>query len=238
MEPFEVLKQLEELYDLLIPATENSHEAFAWFSGVPHPLFNAVMHLSCKGALEAKIEALLKQAPKNKPISFWSHPYNNADGLDESLIQRGFAEVITCGLMAWEVKPRKEPDLTIERADKKTFNDILAEVNHFDGIVKKAFCDLLEHPQLENYLVRHEEKAAGVGSLFYHGQAGGIFNLSTLEAHQRKGCARAMMQFLMNRANELDLKQVVLLSAPISADLFRSLGFVKVCDIKIFALTA
>lgn len=235
MEPFEVLKQLEEFYDLLIPATENSHEAFAWFSGVPHPLFNAVMHLFCEGSIEAKIEALLKQAPRNKPVSFWSRPYNTAHGLDASLIRRGFAEVITCGLMAWEVQPCKKSDLIIERAEKKMFNDILSKVNHFDAVVQKAFFDLLEHPQLENYLVRHEGKAAGVGSLLYHGQAGGIFNLSTLEAHQRKGCARAMMQFLMHRADELGLKQVVLLSAPMTGELFRSLGFVKVCDIKIFA---
>src|SRR5476649_2264045 len=42
------LKHLENCYDAMHPAAEKSEQSFAWFSDIPHPLFNEIGRASCR----------------------------------------------------------------------------------------------------------------------------------------------------------------------------------------------
>lgn len=236
MNPFETLKNFENCYDAIYPAVEKNEEAFVWFSDIPHPLFNAVMHLSCKD-VESKIDALIEKVPVGNPISFWVHPENRAEGMVEILKEKGFAHIITCPLMVWSVQPIAPSawDIRSAKEEMGIFNQITNRVYQFDEITEKRYANILETLDSENYLLFVDDEPVATGLLFPTGNIGGIFNIAVLPEHQKKGYARTMMGFLMQRANELHLTQLVLLSAPETEKLYRDLGFVKVFDVEIYA---
>lgn len=237
MNQLDILKHLESCYDAMLPAAEKSEQAFAWYSDIPHPLFNVVTRLSCKD-VATKVDALIGQAPAGNPVSFWVHPANRAEGLVEILKERGFASIITCPLMTWAVRSGVAPEVDIRSADenREGFNQITGVVSHFDENLKQKFGEILKNFDSENYLIFLEGKPIGTGILFAKGKVGGIFNLAVLPEHQKKGFGRAMMEFLMQRARELHLEQIVLLSSPIAEKLYLDLGFKKIFDIDIYTI--
>ena len=236
MNELELLKQLENCYDAMLPATENNQQTFAWFSDIPHPLLNAVMYLSSENVPE-KIDSLIAKVPPGNPISFWVHPQNRAIGLIDLLRERGFALMVTCPFMAWEVKPQKIPNVDIELVGKNmdAFNEITRSVFHFDDATIEKYSKLLERIESENYLIFLDGKPIGTGVLFMNEKVGGIFNIAILPEYQKRGCARAMMEFLMHRAFQLHLERLVLLSSPESEKLYLNLGFNTVFNIDIYA---
>lgn len=236
MSQIETLKQLENCYDVMLPATEKSEQAFAWFSDIPHPLFNTVMHLSCRD-VPTKIDALIEKVPVGNPVSFWVHPGNRADGLVEILKERGFATIMTCPLMAWSVESvtPSEWDIRAAHENMEIFNQITNAVFDFDETTGQKFADILRTLDSENYLIFSNGKPIGTGILLSNREIGGIFNIAVLPEHQKKGHARAMMEFLMHRANQLHLKQLVLLSSPTAEKLYLDVGFEKIFDIEMYA---
>jgi len=238
MEQMEVLKLFESFYDAMKPAEENSQRAFVWLTDIPHPLFNAVMHLSC-AQVSTTVDALIEKTASRTPLSFWVHPYNRAQGLIETLKERDFAPVITCPLMVWSARPVTvaESDIRPANGDWEAFNQIIRTAFHFNELVKDRYAALLEKCPIENYLIYLGGKPVGTGSLFPYGQKGGIFNIATLAEYEGRGCARSMMQFLMHRAHQLGIQQLVLLSSPKAEGLYRSLEFKKIVDIDIYTVS-
>lgn len=234
MQPLETLKQLESCYNAMQPAIEKTDEAFVWLSDIPHPLFNAVMHLSTDHA-KAKVNALLQNIPVENPISFWVHPQNTVEGLDTILKEIGFGPVLTCSVMGCPVKPINTLNYDIRPADKETFYQIIADIFQFDELIKERYADLMGRIGAENYLIYLDGKPVGTGTLFPNGETGGIFNISTLPQYERRGCGEAMMRHLMDRASTLKLKQLVLLSSQMAEKLYLKLGFVKAFDVDIYA---
>lgn len=234
-EPMEILKTFENCYDAMIPAQEKSEEAFAWFSGVRYPILNAVMHLLCQGEVADKVDSLLAKAPSDLPLSFWLHPYNQAEGLIDILKERGFQYAITCPIMSWKVEPISSPSFDIRPADMEIFHRIFAIASEIDDSIKEEFANMMKKFDLENYLVYLDGKPVCTATFFVNGKTGAIFNMATLPEYQKKGCASAMTQFLMHRAYALGLKEVVLLSSPPAEKIYSRLGFQKAFDIEIYA---
>lgn len=235
MTTFETLQEFEKFYDLMLPAQENSEESFVWFSGLPHPLFNAIMHLKTNENLNGKIETLISHAPKDIPLSFWAHSQNGSNNLTKILKEKGFHAIATCPLMTWTVKPIASTNNHIEIADEKTFHHILSITNHFDEILKEGLAKLMENVEAENYIIYHENQPIGTGTLIPNGKIGGIFNIAILPEYQKRGYGRAMMLFLMNRASILKLEKLVLLSSPVAEKLYLELEFIKCLDIEFYA---
>lgn len=235
MTKFTILQEFENFYEAMMPAQKNSKQSFAWFSGIPHPLFNAVMHLRVNHDLENVVEALISEAPRNTPLSFWIHNQNKSSGLVEVLKGKGFQSILTCPLMTWNVEPTCLPKNEIKIGNLEIFHNLLATIFHLDEVVKKGFAKLLENVEAENYLIYHDRQPAGIGTLVSNGKIGGIFNIGTLPEFQRKGCGRAMMQFLMKRASILGIEKLILLSSPLAEKLYLELGFTKCFDVEIYA---
>ena len=233
--PFEALQQLEECYHSASPAVEKSEEAFACFTGIPDPFLNPVMHLRCPENLENKVDTLIKMAPPGTPLSFWDHPHNQAPGLVLLLKKRGFAPLFTCPFMAWSVKPTAPTEKSIQVANMDLFYEILSTGMQFNEIVKKEYRKFFDKTPTENYILNLGNQPASVGSLFLSGENGCIFNIATLPEHQKKGCFKSMMKFLMHRAHALGMHRLVLVGAPDSSKLYSDLGFSKLFDIDIYA---
>lgn len=237
MEKFKILQDFENFYNAMQPAQENTKEAFIWFSGIPDPIFNAVMHLSCNHNLIQKVDAIIENAPPGLPIAFWVHPENHAEGLAKTLTQKGFQPLIVCPLMAWSVTPIAMPSADIRKADADMtiFHDILATTFHLDQATKEGFVQLLGKIKAENYLLYLEDKPVGIGTLFPTEKVGGIFDIAVLPDYQKHKCGKAMMEFLMKRAHDLGLEKLILLSSPVAEKLYSDLGFEKCFDIEIYA---
>lgn len=225
-----VLYEFENFYEAMHPAVVNNSEAFAWFSGLPHPLFNAVMHLHD----EAQVDALISKAPTGIPIAFWVHSQNKAQTLAATLTQKGFQPVIKCPLMSWAVEPVPLPSAEIVQADMGVFHQILATTLHMDEALKEGFSKLLAGTEAENYLIYLNGTPVGTGTLLPRRKNGGIFNLATLPEYQNRGCGRAMTQFLMNRAADLELQNLILLSSPQAEKLYSSLEFTCSLEVEIY----
>ncbi len=239
MTKFETLQEFENFYDAMLPAEEKSEEAFVWLSGIPHPFFNAVMHVAASTDVTSKVDLLLSH---NRPLSFWIHSENKATGLVDILTKRGFAPVLTYPLMTWQVQQTEQqtelPQAQIAVADWEIFHDILAVSFQLDTEVKKQYAQMLEHVEAEHYLLYLDGRAVCTGTLIVRGKMGGIFNIATLPEYQQRGCGRSMMQFLMHRAAQLELDQLILLSSPVGKRLYSSLGFTTCLDIELYLLAA
>jgi hypothetical protein len=234
MNKYETLVEFESLYNSFYPAQEKSKKAFVWYTGIPHPLLNAVMHLSCTD-VRGEVDRLIKLAPPNNPISFWVHPENHAEGFQEILKVRGFTPIITCPLMAWPVKQVSTPKFDIRPADMKVFNEILSIVYLFDNTVIDGFQKLMEKSTSENYIIYMDGNPVGTGTLLVNGSIGGIFNDATLP--ERREASAAMMQFLMHRSYALKLKKLILLSSPEAKELYSELGFKYLFNIELYSLS-
>lgn len=239
MQPLKVLKQLEQCYDAMCPAQESSDEACIWLSDIPHPFFNVVMHLSCQDVAQ-KVDALLKMASLEHPLSFWVHPDNRAQGLEKILQERQLVPIIKCPLMAWSVQSISSTSYDIRPvhgSNTDAFMAITARVLEIDGDVKDAYAKFIHKDQaaIEKYLLYVDGNPIATGILVQHENVGGIFNIAVLPEYQKKGYGRAIMQFLMNRAYSLDIHQLVLLSSPSAEQFYLDLGFEKAFDIDVYA---
>jgi N-acetylglutamate synthase-like GNAT family acetyltransferase len=226
------LREFENIYDAILPAQEKNEEAFVWFSQIPHPLFNAVIHLSCED-VGAKVDAIMQQAPVSNPLSFWVHPLNRAEGLVAILQNRNFTSIITCPLMAWDVKPVEGVHGHIHPEDGDVFYEIIDEVYQLDPAVKREFKKLMDTITCENYVLDVEGKPISTGTLFMQSSVGGIFNDATLPG--RREAAKEMMRFLMQRSHKLGLKRLIVLSSPEAEELYADLGFENVFNIEIYS---
>ena len=230
----DTLRHLETCYDLLMPAQEKSIEAFAWFSGLPHPLFNAIMHLEGKDSIE-KLDRLIHTGQLFGPLSIWVPKGQDNVPLAQAAQERGFVSIGICPLMKWSVTPiSQKPQHEIQK-DALAFNELVSKNFELQGELKEKFLKLLQARSAENYVVYQQGKPVGTGTFLHNGEIGGIFNMSTLPEERNKGCATSLMHFIMQRAFKLNLKQLVLLSTPEAEKLYEKIGFETVLRIEPFA---
>ena len=225
------LTRYESFYEAFAKPVEKGPEAFICYSDVPDPLFNVIMRLSCVDVRE-KVDSILEKAPRNQPISFWLHPQNHAPGLKPILQEKGFSPLIRCPLFTWTVKEIEVMEGDIRRADMFVFHEIVGRVYSFTEEVKTAFEKLMEKIECENYLIYEQGIPIGTATLLVKGSVGGIFNDATLPGQRE--ASKALTEFLMCRAFELRLDELVLLSSPEGEELYADLGFNKVFDIEIY----
>jgi len=234
MKEFDELREFESFYDKIKPAYENSENSFVWFTDIPHPLFNTVMHLRDDSDVDHRIENMISLTNQNSPLSFWVHSHNGSNDLKEILKNKGFQSIMTCPLMTWDVKHLPSTEHRIEKADFEIFNDLLAKTFHFDENLKTGIAQLFKDVDAENYLIYHKDQPVGVGSLIPHQMKGGIFNIAIQPETQKQGYGKAMMQFLMIRAAQLSLRKLLLLSPSQTENFYLKLGFKKSFDIEIY----
>ena len=227
-----IFLEFRNFYEAIHPAEENSETAYAWFSPISNPFLNLVIHLSCEDT-SAKVDELMRKNVWNCPMTFWIHPENRAEGLEETLKERDFSLLITCPAMTWAIEPVAACPADIRHADKKAVYEMISCVYKHEETVKKECLTLLEQLPCEDYIFYVDEKPVSSASLFVHGSVGEVFNDATLP--QWGGACKEMMQFLMHRAYQLELERLIVLSYPEAQELYSELGFVTLFDVKIYS---
>lgn len=232
-----LVQHFENFFKAMQPALVDNENAFVWVSNLNHPLYNLITHFSCsKEHVEELFDLLVKKLPPNVPHSCWVHPENQAEGLETVLLERGYKFLAACPIMTWQVKPAPQPIFDIRKAvDMKAFYRILTITSQYDQALGESVERLLSNTNAEHYLGYLDDSPVGIVTLFRDGETGVVSNLATLEEHQRKGCGRALMLALMNRAQEMGLQQLVLGTSPVAEKLYDSLGFKKQIDLRMYS---
>ena len=230
----EIIGMTESWLSSMREPQEQSREAFAWFSSIPHPRFNCVLHFSYVEEIEEHLDSLIDKAPSDAPIAFWLDPKSSSLQLIEALKNRSFVSVGCYPAMSWDVKPTDSSQLEVRVADMEVFHEILVTCLHYNEEVKRGSLDLLRERGGEHYLIYLEGKPVVTGTLFIEGELGAVFHLATLPEYQKRGVGRAMMQFLMQKASDRGLKKLVLHSSHVAEKLYLNLGFQKIDDVEIY----
>lgn len=227
-----IFMQFQNFYEALHPAQEKNENAYAWFSNVPHPFLNVIIHLSSDNAAE-KIDALIAQNVLNNPMTVWVHPENHAEGLVDTLQKRNFNLMVTCPAMTWKVQSMPVCEANIRPADKEIFYDIVSTAYQVDESVRRECVKLLDSLDCENYLFYVDEKPISTASVFVCGPVGEVFNDATLT--EGGVTSKEMMQFLMHRAHELGLERLIVLSYPEAEEMYRELGFETLFNVEVYS---
>ncbi len=226
-----VFLEFLNFYEAIHPAQENNADAYAWFSTVPNPFLNVVIHLSTSDA-DARVDELIQQNSPSNPMTFWVHPENHVRGLADLLKKRNFHVLVTCPAMTWTVHPVPFCHADIRPADQEIFWEIVSTVYELNEIAKKECPKLLDKLECENYLFYSDGIPISTASLFVHGAVGEIFNDATLVEGGR--APKELMQFLMHRAHERGLERLIVLSYPEAEKSYQDLGFETLFDVEIY----
>ena len=232
MKSTETLRQLEKCYEAFHPADENTVDAFIWFSKIPHPFLNAVMHLHPDGNFEEKIDQIIQRAPDDLPYSIWVLSGTKYAKVAAYLEQKQFSPAMTCSLMQWSVEGALPKKSDIRLADPDIFSSIVANFYQFNDVVKRGFTELLGRARCENFLLYIDDRPVSTGTLIPCGYYGGIFNDAFLPGFEKQ--ASTLIQHLMQRAYELRLQQLVVLSAPEYVQIYQDLGFEKTGEVQLY----
>lgn len=227
-----VFLEFQNFYEAIHPAQEKNANVYAWFSNIPHPFLNVVMHLSCDDA-SGNVDALIQKNVLHNPMTFWIHPENHTEGLVDVLKNRNFSLLVTCPAMTWSVKLVPFCKADIRPANKEILYEIVSTVYQHDEAVKKECPKLLEDLDCENYIFYVNGKPMSTASLFVHGSVGEVFNDATLP--EWGVASKEMMQFLMHRAYELGLERLIVLSYPEAEELYNNLGFETLFNVEIYS---
>ncbi len=235
MDRFQILRDFEQFYHTIHPAKENSDQAFFWYSGIKHPLFNAVMHLRQAKNAEDPIDRILQEAPKDAPVSFWLHPCNDDAGLKERLIVRGFKPMIACPLMTWACRPITKNAAEIRPGSGESFHETLAAAFQFDEAVKEGDAKMMEGASAEHHEIFCQNIPVGTGTLFCRGKIGSLFNISVRPDWQQRGLGTSLTRFLMAKAAAKGIEELHLLSSPQAEKMYGKLGFKTLFEIEMYA---
>jgi N-acetylglutamate synthase-like GNAT family acetyltransferase len=227
-----VFLEFQNFYEAIHPAQEKSSDVYAWFSSIPNPFLNVVLHLS-SGNVSEKVDALIQNNVQGNPMSFWIHPENHAEGLVDILKERNFTLLVTCPAMTWSVQSVPLSVADIRPADSEVLYSIVSTVYQSDELVKKEYLQILDGLRCENYIFYVDGKPTSTASLFVHGSVGEVFNDATLP--ESGVASRELMQFLMHRAKELGLERLIVLGYPEAQELYNHLGFETLFHVEIYA---
>lgn len=232
-----LIQHFESFFKAMKPAVIDNEEAFVWASGLNHPMYNLITHFSCanKRDAEESFDLLVKKLPSKIPHACWVHPENRSEELQDILLKRDYQLVATCPVMTWQVEPILQPSFDVCKAsDKKAFSHIFTTVFQYEPALGEALITLLYSMPAEQYFGCLDGRPVGIVTLFCNGTTGVVSNLGTLAEYQQRGCGRALMLTLMNRAYELGLRELVLGSSPVAEKLYESLGFKKRISIDMY----
>jgi ribosomal protein S18 acetylase RimI-like enzyme len=230
----EMFKMRENWLSAIAKPQEQSDEAFAWFSKIPHWRFNAITRFAYKDKLEEHLDSLLDKALTHVPISFWMDPKDSNSTLIEALESRNFVFSARYPTMSWDVKPTDAPELDIRSVNIEEFYEVYAACYSYSEEIKQASINVLQDRGGELFLGYLEGKPVGTVTFFVEGDTGVVFNLATLPEYQRRGIGRAMMHHIMNQASARGLKKLVLNSSSAAEKLYYSLGFQKVDEVIVY----
>ncbi len=169
------------------------------------------------------------------PFSWWISPHDQPNDLSSQLENNGYQNtenncVMYFDLDAWRGEDFSIPDLNIVRANnEKTLRDFALVLTNnataFETYFSWIAAILTDDDPIEYYVGYVNDKPVVRGLSCYFAQVAGLHWLSTAPSERRKGYARAMQIYRLNRAKELGYHLAVLQASPEGYPLYQQLGY-------------
>ncbi len=222
-------------------------------SGLNTPVFNDVTHFSDtqEKAIEF-IDYVVAQAQKNNaPLSWAVSPSSQPSTLPNLLIERGFINKFTLSTMIYHLH-KKSPmqswpklDIHIRKLsntpqEMEPWITIVAQSFNYSSEVADAYLKAVTHnmpdmPKLEFYGAFYNDQLVGTGNLMINTNYAFIFKVATDKNYRNQGIATALLQMLLQRADELGLDYVILDGLGKQAySINQKIGFEHVFDFDVF----
>ena len=227
-------------------------------SDARYPLFNSVCRarFSSSAADEGIKKAMARSALKRVPMLWWTGPQSEPADLEDRLIGHGFYADYSTGMAVDLQRPLKgDPstslregglgrrltlDPVVDRAALTEWCRVLCEGFAAPIEFGHAFAEFvlavgLESPSpLRHYLASVNGEAVGTSSIFYAAGVAGLYNVSTLPSHRRKGVGAAITRAAMTIARDEGYRMAILHSSTLGYHVYQSLGFKECCRIGQF----
>jgi GNAT superfamily N-acetyltransferase len=222
-------------------------------SGLNTPVFNDVTHFSDtqEKALEF-IDYVVAEAQKNNaPLSWAVSPSSQPSTLPNFLIEKGFINKFTLSTMIYHLH-KKSPvqswpklDIHIRKLsnipqEMEPWIALVAQSFNYSGEVADAYLKALTNnmpdtPKLEFYGAFYNDRLVGIGNLMVDADYAFIFKVATDKNYRNQGIATALLQMLLQRADELGLDYVILDGLGKQAySINQKIGFEHVFDFDVF----
>lgn len=225
------------------------NETFArWFTSVPHPWFNGVL---CNAPPATGDEAFLNETlaffreRRVEAITWWLNNGLQRADWDDFLLERGFGFSDDTPGMAVDLSKLHEshtkPDGLDIRvvADEETLHawtHVFIQGYGVPADWESAFFQLLSACGLElpmrNYLGYLDGEPLAASTLFLGAGAAGIYDVATLPPARGRGLGAAMTLTPLLEARQLGYRAGVLQSSDMGYNVYRKLGFERLCRIE------
>ena len=229
-------------------AVHDDGDCIFTISDLPFPLFNSVMRARVDdrragGMIEARVRSC---RDRRVPMLWWTGPSTAPADLGDRLDRAGFLIEPAFGMTATLDADScsgsgLEPGVAIERVRDRaalaTWSRVLCEGFGAPPAFGDAFADMANALGLgsdapfRHYLARAGAQPVATCSLFFGAGVAGIYDVSTLVSHRRRGIGAAMTRHAMHEARASGYRIAILHASQLGLPTYRSLGFETICDI-------
>jgi GNAT superfamily N-acetyltransferase len=213
-------------------------------SGVAHPLLNGVLRVARGGFARARsLAASFGDLPSTWWIGEDSYP-----GLADDLVAAGGTQVATMPVMAARVDDVLDqpavPGLTIETVPAAGLREWVSAYAPSMGVApdqeEASLAMEARHADTPAHLVRFagrvDGEVVGTSALLDRAGVGGIYLVSTAEAHRRRGIGAALTAAAVAEAGRRHLPMVTLQASRLGEPVYRRMGFTTVAHYRLFTL--
>jgi GNAT superfamily N-acetyltransferase len=231
-------------------AVHDAGDCIFTVSDLPYPLFNSVLRARVDDAVvDGLIEGRMQSCrERGVPMLWWTGPSTTPPRLGARLVDYGFVLEPAFGMFA-DLAAVSRPDgdaaaVAIERirdrASLDAWSRVLCDGFGAPRAFGDAFAQMAEAIGLHgdspfrHYLARADGRPVATCSLFLGAGVAGIYDVSTLVEHRRRGIGAAITRHAMEDARHAGCQVAILHASALGAGMYRSLGFETVCDIGQF----
>jgi ribosomal protein S18 acetylase RimI-like enzyme len=248
-------------------AVHDDGDCIFTISDLPFPLFNSVMRARVDdrragGMIEARLRSC---RDRGVPMLWWTGPSTAPADLGDRLDRAGFLIEPAFGMIAnLDSCPGSDPEtefhashassgsdpetqLAIERVRDRaalaTWSRVLCAGFGAPLAFGDAFTDMADAIGLDrdapfrHYLARAGAQPVATCSLFFGAGVAGIYDVSTLSSHRRRGIGAAITRHAMHEARASGYRIAILHASQLGLSTYRSLGFETICDIGQYVWT-
>lgn len=252
---FEALKAVEEntlLFwsnlDVEIITTANSSLSV---SGIPHPLLNGVLRTQFPPEKSEQFiqETIAQYKSKGLPFSWCLDHRTLPVDLRMKLERAGFAYLGPIQGMALNLQEycrpipfpspiRVLPVNTTEMLSdwghvlEKTFTTTSNVIQQYMQLFEKKGLTSLR--PFRHFIAKLQSETIGCCTLFIEGEIAAIYNIGVLEEYRHTGVAKELVSEMIQTAIDMNCRMIVLDTATQGAQLFKKMGFHKICDFNFY----
>jgi GNAT superfamily N-acetyltransferase len=216
-----------------------SHLAIPFFSGI------ATTQLEVD-----EVEPVIDRfREKNCPFRWWLTPSTRPRELESTLEANGMRHAYDApGMLAdLTTVPLDTPvphGITIRRlkhVDELTdwldvFTVVFSSPEHEQHVWRDAYvrCGVAEHAPWQHFVAFDGDVPVATTSVLIEGDLAGVYFVATLEQARGRGIGAAVTRAGMRYARNIGATRAALQSSELGFGVYRSLGFVKHCDLRLY----